>query len=162
LYDDAQYSPGYLVACSPLLVSGEGGCFTSLGKTETESNRNLIFAPNWKITLSAEYDVPLRSGVVGFVQSDVVYTSKFNYAATPDPNLVAPDFTRLGARIGVRSEDRRWGVSIFGRNLLDQRIPTFVSPDPLSSSNGLAGRSYIQGLDLDSYRVVGVTLDGRF
>jgi iron complex outermembrane receptor protein len=162
LYDDAEYSPGYLVACSPLYVAGEGGCFSADGKTETDSVRNLIFAPAWKVVASVEYDRPLASGLIGFVQSDLVYTSRFNYSATPDPNLVAPDFTRLGARLGVRSDSGRWGVSIFGRNLLDQRIPTYVGGDPLSASNGLASRSYVQGLDLDSYRVVGVSLDGRF
>jgi iron complex outermembrane receptor protein len=162
LYDDAQYSPGYTVACSPLLVPGQGGCFTADGKNEMNSVRNLIFAPNWKVVFSVEYDHPVASGLTGYVQSDVVYTSRFNYSATPDPNLVAPEFTRLGARVGIRTDSGRWGVAVFARNLLDQRIPTYVGGDPLSSSNGLAGRSYVQGLNLDSYRVVGVSLDGHF
>jgi iron complex outermembrane receptor protein len=164
LYDDARYSPNYLVACSQLLTPGVGGCAAPPAPKNTPSVTHLFFAPQWKVSLSAEYDVPLtgfRSGLTGYAQADVVYTTKFNYAATPDPNLVAPDETRLGARIGVRS-DKGWEVAVFARNLLDQRIPTYVQADPLATANGLASRSYNQGLDYNSYRLIGISLDARY
>lgn len=161
LYNNATYPADFKVACSQLYLPGQGSCVADPAGPYAIANHMTAFTPQWKMTLSGQYDVPLKgmlSGMTAFVQADVTYTTTYNYSPTPDPELYAPDYTRLGGRLGIRSDDGLWTLSVFGRNLLDQRIPVYVIPDPLDYSNGLGGRAYLQGLNANSYRVVGVSL----
>ena len=165
LYNNATYPSDFKVACSQLLSGGVGNCVLDTSGTYSYANHMTAFSPQWKMTLSGQYDVPLGgrlSGMTGYVQGDVTYTSSFNYSPTPDPNFLAPNFTRLGGRLGIRSDNGMWSLSVFGRNLLDQRIPAYVIPDPMSYANGLGLRSYNHGLNANSYRIVGVGLDLKY
>jgi iron complex outermembrane receptor protein len=125
----------------------------------------IAFTPKWKGTLSAEYAHPITSRFNGFVQADIVYKSKINYDAAPDAGTTIGDQELLGARAGVRSPDGRWSVSVFARNLLDQRVPANLQVGPLENFSGGVGGgvpSVAHVLSLDSFRLVGFTLDGRF
>ena len=155
LYNDSSYADDFRVACSQLFPPGQSGCGTD-GTTSPVDR--LVFAPEWKASVSGQYETNLFGNVDGFVQGDLVYTSSFFYTPTPDPNTIAPSYTKLGGRIGIKSSDGFWTLSVFGRNLLDERIPQYVIPDPLSARNGLGGRSYVQQFDVNSYRIIGVSL----
>jgi iron complex outermembrane receptor protein len=74
-----------------------------------------------------------------------------------------PGHAIVGARLGVRSPDKRWSIAVFARNLFDDRAPVFLyAPYLLANTTApgvtAVGRSY----STDSFRLVGVTLDGRF
>lgn len=158
IYDDAQYASSFVVACNPEQVKGTGACST-LGTTQAVPQ--IAGAPKWKFLLNGEYDHNLSSSLVGYIQSDLSFTSKIYAAATPNPRTDIPAETLWGARLGVRSEDGRWGVSIFGRNLLDKRyVP--LTGDPLSGFDGGGGGAYWALPSFDSYRTYGITLDTRF
>lgn len=152
LYDKATYSPNFIVSCKQGSVAG---CLTT-------SVRNVVFTPEWKMRLSADYSTPVGNGLEVFTGGDLNYTSRFNYSSTPDPNLRAPARTILGARLGVRAENDRWSAYVFGRNLTDERVPAMIAADSSGATNGGAGQSYTHNLSLDSYRVLGVALDFRF
>lgn len=125
----------------------------------------LAFAPKWKATLSAEYTHPVTNWANGFIQADVVYKSKINFDAAPDARTTLADQTTVGARIGLRSPEGRWGASIFVRNLFDQRIPANLQVGPLENVIGGIGGgvpSVAHVLTVDSFRLVGFSLDGRF
>ncbi len=120
-------------------------------------------APKWKLTAAGEYDRDIGAGLQGFGGVDVVYTSPVNYDQVPDPLQTVGDRTIVGARLGVRSSDKRWSANFFVRNLFDQRTPVFLfSPYILSSATApgitTVGRSY----SLESFRLIGVSLDARF
>jgi iron complex outermembrane receptor protein len=152
LYNDATYSPDFIVACKQ---GSAAGCLTT-------SVENVVFSPDWKVRMSADYSMNLAASLQMFVGADVNYATGFNYSSTPDPALRAPSYTVLGARVGVRTDDERFGVYVFGRNLADKRIPTMIAADSSGASNGGAGQSYTQNLSIDSYRMIGLALDARF
>jgi len=66
----------------------------------------------------------------GFVSLDAVYTSRINFDAAPDPLDTNAAATIFGGRLGVRSDDGRYEVSIFVRNMFDQYRPIvrFATP----------------------------------
>ncbi len=125
----------------------------------------IAFTPKVKATMSGEYTRPVSDWADGFIQADVVFKSKINFDAAPDALTTIGNQTTIGARLGIRSPDKRWGVSVFVRNLLDQRTPANLQVGPLENfSGGLDGGipSAAHILSIDSFRLVGFTLDGRF
>lgn len=119
-------------------------------------------SPKWKFVEYAEYHHTLGfGGLDGFVQFDATYTDIVKFNIVTDPGTTASANWKLGARIGVRSEDGRWGISVFGRNLLDQRVPTNIWDTTIAGyENSTASKS--TALGYDSFRRIGVTLDVNF
>jgi iron complex outermembrane receptor protein len=67
----------------------------------------------------------------------------------------------LGARVGIRSADKRWSVALFGSNLTDKRVPIAVFDTPVGAQLGSPG-SHAQYLNQDSFRHVGIAMDFKF
>lgn len=158
IYNDAEYSPDFLVACNPEQVRGVGTC-SALGTTKPVDQ--LANVPELRVLLGGEFATQLTDNITGFAQADFVYESDIDLSPTPNPITRIDDRYLLGGRIGIRSPDDKWGVSIFGRNLLDKQYPTMFA-DPLSQFNGGGGRSYWTFPSIDWYRTYGVTIDARF
>ena len=140
------------------------GCPTG-SAAKSVYGQQLAFTPKWKFNLSAEYAHELTDEVEGFVEADGVYKSKIDFLAVPDPLTNLNQTILLGARLGVRSSDGNWGISVFGRNLLDKRIPANLQVGPLSNfENELNGGvpSVAHVLNMDSFQFFGITLDKRF
>jgi iron complex outermembrane receptor protein len=150
IYNDASFNKGFLVNCAT------GPC---------PALHQLPFAPRFKATLSGDYHRPIAGGpVVGFIQSDLAYSDSYPYASAPGYPGSPPRYL-LGARAGVRSDHGKWSIAVFCRNCLDKRYPISAAPDGYAAyDGGIVGArsSTYQFLTIDSYRVVGVTLDGRF
>ncbi len=149
IYNDAEFNKGFLVSCST------GPC---------PALHQLPFAPRFKATLSGDYHHPIGGHLVGFLQSDLAYSGPYPYASAPGFPGSPPRYL-LGARGGVRNDSGRWSVALFCRNCLDKRYPISAAPDGYAAyDGGVVGTRYstYQFLTIDSYRVVGVTLDGRF
>jgi iron complex outermembrane receptor protein len=157
IYNDATYGP-FLVSCTPVVSPScpATGIFNVDGQ-------QLQATPKWKLTFAGEYAHDLSGGLQGFAAADVVYTSKINFNQFPDPAQEVGSRAIVGARAGVRSADRKWSAAIFARNLFDERTPVFLySPYLLSGSTApgikAVGRSY----SIDSFRLLGVSLDAKF
>lgn len=146
-YTDAKYGPGYFVAdFTNTVVSAEG---------------NQLGSAKWKVTASAEYSTSLTGRLDGFIQADMVYRSKTFSNAANDPILATKGAAIFGGRIGVRSEDEKYGVSVFARNLFNTFRPTakFATPVALQQLDPL---SFSQFSGPEAYRVIGLSLDARF
>ncbi|HEX4197104.1 MAG TPA: TonB-dependent receptor [Caulobacteraceae bacterium] len=156
LYDNSYFSPDFMVECN-----------SPNGAVPCRALRQMPYAPVWKAALAGEYHHNLTNGVQGFLQSDFTFTSSYPYGSAPPPtsDISGPRYL-LGFRLGARSDNARYSVAVFCRNCLDERYPEFAGPYLLNASVGgaPAGQRPAQAqiLSLDSYRVVGVTLDGRF
>ncbi|WP_161814079.1 TonB-dependent receptor [Steroidobacter agaridevorans] len=155
IYTDAQYGDDFIVACS----SYQTVTNTCPAGGTTPSVDNLANVSDWRVLVGGEYARQVGSFEL-FVQTDLVYETGFSMSASPDPFLVMPDRTLVGARLGVRSPDGRWGVSLWGRNLFDNYYPT-RSPDPVGGFNGGGGRSYISTQTSNLYRTYGVAVEFR-
>ena len=164
-YIDAKYGSGYFVTCGPTQTAAQG-CLprTVNGHTTNQSNADgapLVGAPKYKLTLSGEYFHRAFEGWDGFLDVDAVYTSSIYYNAAYDPGSVAGDHFVVGGKLGLRTPDSRFGVSLYVRNLTDQRIPTYLSPTPLAAQLGdLSAHSAEWGPE--SFRTFGVSLDAKF
>lgn len=141
----------------PLYSSNEDGASVNV------RGHQIAGAPRWKVNLAAEYSHDLGDNLQGFISADLVYTSSVDFAEYSDPLQTVPGHAIVGARLGVRSPDKRWSIAVFARNLFDDRAPVFLyAPYLLANTTApgvtAVGRSY----STDSFRLVGVTLDGRF
>lgn len=157
IYNRAVYSPSFLVSCNTQQVRGVGTC-SAQGTTQPVSQ--LANTPKLRILVNGEYATDLNPKLSGFIQSDLVFETHQFLSATPDPNLETGNHWLLGGRIGVRSKDGGWGVSIFGRNLLDKAYP-LVFADAITAFNGGGGKSYATSPSIDWHRSFGLTLDLR-
>jgi iron complex outermembrane receptor protein len=157
IYNDAEYAPTFLVACNSEQIKGVGTC-SALGTTSPVSQ--VANVPKWRFLVNGEYTRPVGQ-LEGFVQSDLTYQSSVAFNPSPNPVTTSGPQWLLGGRVGVRSFDGRWGVSVFGRNLLDKTYPYIVA-DPLGAFNGGAGKSYWTVPSMDWHRSFGLTLDARF
>ncbi len=167
IWNDATYGPGYLVTCSQGQTAAQG-CLpvydangAPIGLADDAEGNRLIGAPEWKVTANMEYARSVGRGLEGYIQTDVVYTSTINFNAAYDPIASNEPATLVGGRIGVRSEDGRYGVSIFVRNLFDVYRPVLRSNTPTAAQQ-LDPQSYIQFSGSEAHRLIGVSLDTRF
>ncbi len=157
IYNDATYGP-FLTACTPVVMPN---CPAS--RVVNVDGEQLQATPKWKLTFATEYTRDLPGDFQGFASADVIYTTKINFNQFPDPSQEVGAQAIVGARLGVRSADRKWSAAIFARNLFDERTPVFLfSPYLISgtTSPGIqaVGRSY----STESFRLLGVSLDARF
>ena len=156
LYNEAHFNKGFLVPCAT------GNC-PALGQ--------LPFAPRWKANIAGDFHHPIVGKVDGFAQFDFSYSDKFNYGSSPG-NPTSPSRYLLGLRGGLRTSDGRFGLSLFCRNCLNNRYPVIATFDGFGTYDGSTvaapgkpapvGAATVQFLTADSYRIFGVTLDGRF
>jgi len=155
-YVDAYYGPGFITPCGPTQGAAQG-CDLATG-TQSAAGRQAAFTPHWKATLSGQYERPLSDSIAGFIEGDATYTSPITYAADYDPGSTIGDYLVIGARAGVKFDHGRYSISVFGRNLTDQRIPLY------RLAFGIFGDLYAhaQVLGPDSFRRVGVSLDAKF
>jgi iron complex outermembrane receptor protein len=165
LYNNARYGSGYNVACAQLQTAAQG-CQTvieggaAISTTDAHGNQ-LIGAPEWKVTSTVEYAANVRDRLSGFVSVDAVYTSRINFDAAYDPLDTNAAATIFGGRFGLRSNDGRYEVSIFVRNMFDQYRPIVRFATPTAAEQ-LDPQSLAQIAGPESRRVVGISLDGKF
>ena len=165
LYNNAKYGSGYSVACAQLQTAAEGCRTTTEGGATTGTadahGNQLVGAPQLKVTSSVEYAANVRNDISGFVSLDTVYTSRINFDAAYDPIDSNAAATIFGGRLGLRSDDGRYGASIFVRNMFDQYRPIVRFATPTAAQQ-FDPQSYSQISGPESRRVVGLSLDGKF
>lgn len=162
LYNDAKYGAGYQVPCAQGQTDAQGCITLASGARVDDAGGNLLVgSPKWKLTAFTEYERAVWSGWQGFIQADVVYTSRINFDAAYSPQNSNAAAAIFGGRVGVRTEDERFGVSIYARNLFDtyRAAVRFATPTA-SSQRDLLSFSQISGPE--SRRTIGVSLDAKF
>lgn len=75
--------------------------------------------PHHVVSVSANYDKELASGVVLNAQANLSYRSGISTSLTPRANVDLPGFAMVGGSIGLSKDD--WRVSLYGENLGDVR-----------------------------------------
>ncbi|MBX3484708.1 TonB-dependent receptor [Phenylobacterium sp.] len=161
IYTDASYGKGYLVACSQRQTAAQG-CFPVTGGTAQDAaGTRLSGVPKFKATGSFDYRARLTDGLEGFVQGDLVYTTRIYYGQGFDPLNSTGKHLVVGGRIGARTTDGRFGGAIYVRNLFDERAPYLTLAQPLAGQLGETN-GFVQSFGPEAFRVIGVSLDARF
>jgi iron complex outermembrane receptor protein len=161
LYNDAKYGDGYFVACAQGQTAAQGCQTLGTGKVDDAGGNPLVGAPKWKLTGFGEYATALTGSIKGFVQGDVIYTSRIYFDAAYSPQNANAPAAIFGARIGLRTDNDRFGIAVFARNLFDTYRPTvrFATPTALQQLDPL---SFSQISGPESRRTIGVSLDAKF
>jgi iron complex outermembrane receptor protein len=160
-YNNATYNSGTYFGCGPTQLVGDHGCQLIAGNlVQNIGGQQAIGSPKLKFVGRVHYDQPLGD-LKGFVESDVVYTDAVPYSAVYDPGNSASANWDWGARMGVTSGDGHWTASLWGRNLLDKRIPVIVFDTPVYYLFNSSG-SHAHYLGPDSFRRIGVTIDFNY
>jgi iron complex outermembrane receptor protein len=164
-YNDAVYKSFYELPCyfgQPAGSSGTNVCLPS-GTTDVTGNQ-LAYAPEWTAFVMGEFSRPLTSGYDGFITASYYYRSSVYFTAAHDPKTYLGGFGMVGGSLGAQTSDGRVRVSIFVRNLFDERVPTFIVADILSPFYGddARGGNYWHQFGESSFRTVGIALDWRY
>ncbi len=160
LYNSATYPDGYRAACTQVSAVCPD---TNAETTQDIGGRQLVVAPKWKVTFSPDYSFDMPFGTRGFVNADVVYRSEMHFSASPDSRTDVDARTIIGARIGIRGAGDDWELSVFGRNLTEERNPAFLfAPYLLGSASSPGIDTSGHALYTESFRFFGVSLGMRF
>ncbi|WP_239016880.1 TonB-dependent receptor [Sphingomonas ginkgonis] len=118
----------------------------------------LAYAPRYKFTLSGEYTTQVSDGLKGFLAADTVWKSRIRYEANARTQTTYHPHWMVGGRVGLRSEDDRYQVALFVRNLFNEHEPSLYQSD--FPYGGIANIGAIYGPQ--SFRQVGLSLDAKF
>jgi iron complex outermembrane receptor protein len=91
----------------------------------------------------------------------MVYTSRVNFDAAYSPDNSNAPAAIFGGRLGIRTDDQRYGISVFARNLFDVYRPMVRFATPTAQQQ-LDLKSFSQISGPESRRTIGVSLDARF
>jgi outer membrane receptor protein involved in Fe transport len=86
--------------------------------------------PDFKIIFGLDYERPVARGLRGFFNTKVAYSDEFTEDTLGfSKDVMWPKHTNLNVNVGIGSEDGGWKVSVYGRNLLDERPEYFPEFD---------------------------------
>lgn len=149
-YVDAFFSDFQFDRCYPF----QPGCRPN-GTTDSSGNR-LPNVPKWTVSLTGRYETSLTEALGAFVQGALYSRSKSNFSSNADPNTALPSYTLFDASLGLKDSDDALKMTVFCRNCFDKRQPTFIN------SNSQSRGDYYHLFGLNSFRTIGVSLEGRF
>ncbi len=91
------------------------------------SGADLQFAPELAANLHAEYTWPMGDSLEWLAAMDVNYTDEYSLASDGDPIMWQDSFTKVDARLTLRSDDATWEVALLGKNLTDEETTAWGS-----------------------------------
>lgn len=121
--------------------------------------QRLLYSPKGKLVAGAEYSTNVFGDYEWLIGGDLTYKTRVRYCNTLAPECSFKGHTIVGLRTSIRSPDDRWGITLFGRNLTDERVPNAVIY-PLPGKG--AGSGYAYSLAANSFRSYGLSADLRF
>ena len=152
-YNDAKLH-NFVGAC----YSGQtvqGGCNLQFANgafnAQDYEGRTATKAPHFSGRLGTTLEVPVTSsGWQAVVNGDVSYTSKYNYSDALNPDAVQRAYAKVDASVTLYGPDRRWSLSVIGRNLTDRLVVSTSNDVPFAGGTG-TGTPAGQRADLDAY-----------
>jgi iron complex outermembrane receptor protein len=149
-YVDAFFSDFQADKCYPF----QPDCRAN-GTIDSSGNR-LPNVPKWTVSLTGRYETPVSELMAVFLQGALYSRTKSNFSSTADPSTELPGYTLFDASIGLKEIDDKYKLTLFCRNCFDKRQPTFIN------SNSQSRGDYYHMFGLNSFRTLGVSLEGRF
>ncbi len=127
------------------------GNYTGINKFSDLNGRQLANAPDLSLNLGVNYETPFL-GLLARVTLSNAYRSGTYLASNQSENTWQGGYSLLNLGLGLGSLDKRWELSVVGRNLLDTSYATSKSTYAATSASGL---------QLGAPRYYGVTLKTR-
>lgn len=103
-------------------------------------------SPKWSWSFAGQWQAPLGgSGWEWFAMGDISYIGSRQLEATLGPGSFQESTTVVGARVGVTTEDERWRLSLYGKNLTDEAYFLQKTPQPLAAFISAGGTAAARG-----------------
>ena len=96
----------------------------ALGPVDLSGN-TLRDAPEFTASIVAQYTWPIRFGSLT-LHGEYQYQSEIFFNPFNEDEVKQSGFDTAGARLSFDSNDGRWGVAVFGRNIFDDEYKTTV------------------------------------
>lgn len=138
---------------APLTCSNNGTAATG-DDTQNLAGGRLPGAPDYRVSVNANWAVPLAGSIRPFVGAGVVYQSDTTFALNQNPGTIQDGYALVNANLGVRDDDGRFEVNLFVRNLFDTHYATAIFEAPVNNSP--AG-NFFQVFTRDTNRYGGVS-----
>lgn len=90
------------------------------GPPQSFSGNAFPYSPKWQATTDLEYTHPIGASLTGFIGGALTYRDATKGGLEDDPRLAIDSYALLDLRIGVESDNGRWRVMVFGRNITDK------------------------------------------
>ncbi|WP_197411767.1 TonB-dependent receptor [Sphingopyxis sp. HXXIV] len=114
--------------------------------------KKLVRAPKWQTNFSADYSIPLGSAGTINLRAAMTYRSTYFSTVANDLAGKTGDFTLIDGSISWQSEDERFRVMLWGKNLTDKTYVAALTP----TANFFTQRFY------NAPRTFGLTLGASF
>ncbi len=124
--------------------------------------QRLTNSPLWTVTNALTYEWPMMDVLTGLAHIDVRYVGEQDTASDLNPAKVQPSYVLVNGRIGFSSEDERYAIELWGRNLLDEDYAQVMFDAPLQFLGPVLPVSGLRGAFLGDPRTYGVTLRARY
>ena len=132
--------------------------------------RQISNAPKYVVTGGASWTPDIgSSGMSGLVYLDFRYQGDVNTGSDLDIEKVQDGFLVVNGRLGLYGNDKRWGVELFGQNLLNKKYQQIAADTPLQGGGttravalGSAPANQIFIAFPGEPRTYGITLKGKF
>ncbi len=133
-----------------------------------------LFSSEYAFTGSLAWTPPIGDSLSGLAYLDFRYQSDANTGSDRDSEKVQDGYGVINGRLGIYGPDRRWGVEVFGQNLLNTRYQQISADRPLQgggtfnavaapASSGLAATANQLFIAFPGEpRTYGITLRGKF
>lgn len=92
------------------------------------------FSSEYSVTGAMTWTPPLSDTLSGLVHIDFRYMSDINTGGDADFEKIQDGYGIINGRIGVYGEDKRWGIELWGQNLLNTKYQTTASDAPSQGS----------------------------
>ncbi len=97
------------------------------GATANFSGNRLPRSPEDKVNIGVQYDTELAGGWGVLARVDYSNQSKMYFEASNIPQQKQEGYINWDGRIAVSSPDDRWEVAVWGKNLSDELVATYVT-----------------------------------
>lgn len=132
------------------------------GALQDVRNGNLPASPRWRINVTPRFEDTIPgTSLVGFVQAAINFQSAQNFSLEQDPLLEQPSYTLVDLTVGLHTQDSRYSISAFVKNLFDTNYLTSINHNSLLATT-TSPLDLIATYSKDANRYGGVTLGVRF
>jgi outer membrane receptor protein involved in Fe transport len=105
--------------------------YNAAGYTGNFKGSELPYTPKFSANVDAQYSFPVSDSWNAFVGGGLTYQSRqnttFHNASLPADDFTIDGYALVDLRAGVSSEDGRWRLTAYGRNITNKSYVTAVS-----------------------------------
>ena len=155
-WTDAEYASFANAPCFAGQTAAQGCLGAGATARQDLTGRPLANAPKISANASLRYERALSSELTGFGQLSYAWRGRTFTALDLDPRSVQKGYGLIDAQLGLRSEDDRYRVWVWGKNLSDERYAEAIIDTPLDAGG------QAQFIPVNARRQFGISAEVRF